>query len=488
MVEKIIVLLYWFSQRRARKMTSTLSTLQKRLIVAVTLSASFLSVLTQFLLLTAFPKIMEEFSINSTQVQWLTTSFMLTIAILIPITAYFIDTFKTRTLMMSALILYIIGTIVGLFAPTFPVLIIGRIIQGMGSGIMIPLMQTVLFLLYPREKRGFAMGLAGLVINVAPAIGPPISGLIVNHFEWRALFYLTLPIAGIILLMIFLFMHNVTEQRETEIDILSIILSTVGFGGMLYGFNMMEESGLSDVVTLTSLIIGALAISFFVFRQLRLTKPILEVRVLALPIFSLVTFITIIGFSLLIATETILPMYVQNAQQYSAYFGGLIVMPGALTLAVMSLFAGRLFDNHGGRNIAIIGFIMLIFSTLGFHFILDLDTPFLVTMVLFMIAMGGVALINMPIMTTGINALPDELIPHGTSVINTARQFGGSLGLTFIISFITKAEATSGSAGLNPVDYLAGVKTAFFVAFIFAAVGLVSALFVRRDKGERSEG
>src|SRR5690625_16827 len=151
-------------------MTPTLSTLQKRLIVAVTLSASFLSVLTQFLLLTAFPKIMEEFSINSTQVQWLTTSFMLTIAILIPITAYFINTFKTRTLMMSALILYIIGTIVGLFAPTFPVLIIGRIIQGMGSGIMIPLMQTVIFLLNHRSIRGFAVCLEATVLLVARAI------------------------------------------------------------------------------------------------------------------------------------------------------------------------------------------------------------------------------------------------------------------------------------------------------------------------------
>lgn len=462
-------------------MKPTLSLFQKRLIVGVTLSASFLSVLTQFLLLTAFPKIMDEFSINSTEVQWLTTSFMLTVAILIPITAYFIDTFKTRTLMISALILYIIGTIVGIVAPTFSTLILGRIIQGIGSGIMIPLMQTVLFLLYPREKRGFAMGLAGLVINVAPAIGPPISGVIVNHFEWRALFYLTLPIAAIILLGIYLFMHNVTEQRETEIDILSIILSTVGFGGMLYGFNKLEESGLSDIVTLASLIIGSLAILFFILRQLRLEKPILEVRVLAVPIFSLVTFITIIGFSLLIATETILPMYVQNAQQYSAFFGGLIVMPGALTLAVMSMFAGRLFDVHGGRSIAIIGFVMLILSTLGFYFVLALDTPFIVTMVLFMVAMGGVALINMPIMTTGINALPDELIPHGTSVINTARQFGGSLGLTFIISFITKAEKGSASTGLNPVDYLAGVKTAFFVAFIFAAVGLVSALFVKRN-------
>lgn len=468
-------------------MTSmSLTLINRRLIVAITLSASFLSVLTQFLLLTAFPKIMEEFSINSTEVQWLTTSFMLTVAILIPITAFFIDTFKTRTLMLTAMTLFLIGTFVGLIAPSFPLLIVGRIIQGIGSGIMIPLMQTILFLIYPREKRGFAMGLAGMVINVAPAIGPPLSGILIKYFEWRSLFLLTLPVAALILLLIFFFMHNVTEQRETAIDMLSILLSTAGFGGLLYGFNKLQEVGLDDVVTLASLIIGAAALGLFVLRQLRLSTPILELRVLKVPIFSLVAFISIIGFSLLIAIETILPMYVQNAQQFSAYYGGLIVMPGALTLAVMSLLAGRLFDQYGGKNIAIIGFILLSLSTLGFYFILELDTPFVVTMGLFMVAMGGTALINMPIMTAGINALPDELIPHGTSVINTARQFGGSLGLTFIISFISRAEA--GATTINPLNYVTGVKTAFFVSFLFAVIGLISSFFLEKDRrGVRGE-
>ncbi|MFD1360908.1 MDR family MFS transporter [Lentibacillus salinarum] len=462
-------------------MTSTnLSPLHRRLIVATTLSASFLSVLTQFLLITAFPKIMIEFEINSSDVQWLTTSFMLTVAILIPITAYLIDRFKTRTLMLSAMTLFFTGTLIGFVAPSFSILIAGRIVQGMGSGIMIPLMQTVMFLSYPKEKRGFAMGLAGLVINVAPAVGPPISGLLIKYFEWRALFLLTLPVAACILLLVFLFMRNITEQRKTEIDVLSILLSTIGFGGMLYGFNKIEEAGITDASTLGSLIAGALALGLFVFRQLRLSTPILELRVLKVPVFALVAFISILSFSLLISIETILPMYVQNAQQFSAYYGGLIVMPGALTLAVMSLFAGRLFDKYGGKTIAIIGFVMLCLSTLGFHFMLDLDTPFVLTMVLFMVPMAGVALINMPIMTAGINALPDALIPHGTAVINTARQFGGSLGLTFIISFISRTATETET--LNPFAYLNGVKTAFFVAFLFAMTGLILSFFLEKKK------
>ena len=457
-----------------------LTLLQRNTIVGITLAAAFLSVLTQFLLITAFPKIMSDFAINSTEVQWLTTAFMLTVAVLIPVTAYFIDTFRTRTLMLSAMSLFFIGTFVGLIAPSFPTLLIGRIIQGMGSGIMIPLMQTILFLLFPREKRGFAMGLAGMVINVAPAVGPPISGVLIQYFEWRALFYLTLPIAGIILVMIYFFMHNVTQRQKSAIDFLSIILSTIGFGGLLYGFNQLQETGLTHLPTIISLAVSALALIAFVIRQLRLHIPILELRVFKVPVFINVVFISILAFSLLISIETILPMFVQNAQQLSAYYGGLVVMPGALTLAVMSLVAGSLFDKYGGKAIALIGFILLSLSTIGFYFTLELNTAFIITTALFIVSMAGVALINMPIMTAGINALPDHLIPHGTSVINTARQFGGSLGLTFIISFISRAEAASGD--VNPANYLAGVKMAFLVAFLFAVAGLILSLFMRDKK------
>lgn len=332
------------------------------------------------------------------------------------------------------------------------------------------------------------MGLAGLVINVAPAIGPPISGVLINYFDWRALFLLTLPIAACILLLVYLYMRNITAQRKTDIDSLSIIFSTVGFGGLLYAFNQVQTAGIGDAVTLGSLIAGVVGLVLFVIRQLRLTTPILELRVLKVPVFALIAFISILSFSLLISIETILPMYAQNAQQYSAFFGGLIVMPGALTLAVMSLFAGNLFDKYGGKVIAIIGFVLLCLSTLSFHFVLGLDTPFAVTMGLFMIAMAGTALINMPIMTAGINALPDHLIPHGTAVINTARQFGGSLGLTFIISFISSRVGTSPD-NLLPADYLAGVKTAFLAAFLFAITGLILSVFLEKKKGsERGDG
>lgn len=323
------------------------------------------------------------------------------------------------------------------------------------------------------------MGLAGLVINVAPAIGPPISGFVINHFAWRALFLLTLPVAACVLLLIYLFMRNVSEQRKTNIDVFSIVLSSVGFGGVLYGVNAIETAETFDLGTILSIGLGGLSICLFVVRQLRLKIPILELRVLKTPVFALVTFISILSFGLLISTETIIPMYVQNAQQLSALHAGFIVTPGALTLAVMSLLAGRLFDKYGGKLITIIGFVLLSISTLGFHFILDLTTPFVFTSVFFMLTMAGVGLINMPIMTAGINALSDTLVAHGTAVVNIARQFGGALSLTFIISFISRTAAASGT-GTDPADFLLGVKTAFFVAFLFAVMGLFLSLFLMK--------
>lgn len=463
---------------------ANLSRLHRRLIVAIAMSGSFLSVLTQFLLITAFPRIMAEFEINASEVQWLTTSYMLALAILIPMTAYLIDKFKTRTLMMSAMSLFILGTLLGLFSPTFEVLLVGRIIQGISSGMMMPLMQTLLFLVYPREKRGYAMGLAGMVINVAPAIGPPVSGVLLNYFEWRSLFLVILPIAAIILLFIYLFMRNVTEQRETEIDFLSIFLSTIGFGGILYGFTTLQTGGETGTSTIISIGVGVLSLCLFTIRQLRLKTPILELRTLKVPVFTLVTVISILSFSLLISIETILPMYVQNAQQLSALHAGLVAAPGALTLAVMSLFAGSLFDKYGGKTIAVIGFVLLSVSTLGFNFFLGLDTSLVFTAILFMISMAGVALINMPLMTAGINALPDNLIAHGTAIINTARQFGGSLGLTFIVSFISSA---AGGGATDALNFLSGVKTAFFVAFLFAITGLLLTLSLKKVRDSAGE-
>src|SRR5690625_4957941 len=319
-----------------------------------------------------------------------------------------------------------------------------------------------------------------MITNVAPAVGPPLSGVLIEYFGWRSLFFIPLPIAGFLLLLVFVYMKNVTEQRKTEVDMLSILLSIIGFGGTVYGFSILQETGLTEPVTAISLTIGIVGILLFSWRQLKLKVPTLEIRVLKVPLFILASILTVLGFSLLIVTETIMPMYVQNAQQNTAYYAGLIVMPGALTLALMSYLAGKLFDKYGGRPVSIAGYIIIVISLLCYYFILDLNTPFVVAMLLFMVSMVGYALTNMPIITSGINALPDKLIPHGTSVINTIRQFGGTIGLTFIISFISRAEGDT--ATIDPANYLAGVKSAFFVSLMIAVIGLFLSFLIREER------
>lgn len=242
----------------------------RSVIVGILLAGAFVAILNQTLLITALPHIMNDFNIDANKAQWLTTSFMLTNGILIPITAFLIEKFTSRTLLISAMSIFTAGTIVGAFAPNFPVLLTARIIQAAGAGIMLPLMQTVFLTIFPMEKRGRAMGMVGLVISFAPAIGPTLSGWAVEAFSWRSLFYIIFPIAVIDLLLAIILMKNVTTLRETQIDILSVILSTLGFGGLLYGFSSAGSSGWTSTEVLTSLLVGAAALIFFIARQMKL--------------------------------------------------------------------------------------------------------------------------------------------------------------------------------------------------------------------------
>ncbi len=285
----------------------------RSVIVGILLAGAFVAILNQTLLITAPPHIMNDFNIDANKAQWLTTSFMLTNGILIPITAFLIEKFTSRTLLISAMSIFTAGTIVGAFAPNFPVLLTARIIQAAGAGIISPLMQTVFLTIFPMEKRGRAMGMVGLVISFAPAIGPTLSGWAVEAFSWRSLFYIIFPIAVIDLLLAIILMKNVTTLRETQIDILSVVLSTLGFGGLLYGFSSAGSSGWTSAEVLTSLLVGAVALIFFIARQMKLKKPMLEFRVFSFGIFSLTTLLGTLVFASLIGTETILPLYTQKS-------------------------------------------------------------------------------------------------------------------------------------------------------------------------------
>ncbi|KYC93010.1 MDR family MFS transporter [Bacillus amyloliquefaciens] len=450
----------------------------RSVIVGILLAGAFVAILNQTLLITALPHIMNDFNIDANKAQWLTTSFMLTNGILIPISAFLLEKFTSRTLLISAMSIFTAGTIVGAFAPNFPVLLTARIIQAAGAGIMLPLMQTVFLTIFPMEKRGRAMGMVGLVISFAPAIGPTLSGWAVEAFSWRSLFYIIFPIAVIDLLLAIILMKNVTTLRKTQIDILSVILSTLGFGGLLYGFSSAGSSGWTSTEVLTSLLVGAVALIFFIARQIKLKKPMLEFRVFSFGIFSLTTLLGTLVFALLIGTETILPLYTQKVRGVSAFDTGLMLLPGAIVMGMMSPFIGRIFDKIGGKGLAMTGFFIILLTSLPFMNLTD-STSLIWIVVVYTARLLGTAMIMMPVTTAGINALPRHLIPHGTAMNNTVRQVGGSIGTALLVS-VMSSQAAHANASSPANAALHGMNAAFVVAACIALAGFLLSFTLKK--------
>ncbi len=318
-------------------MANQTAQINRKATVTIFIIGAFVTILNQTLLVTALPHIMQDFDITADQGQWLTTAFMLTNGILIPITAFLIEKYSTRRLFLFAMITFSIGTLIAAVAPSFSLLLIARIIQAIGAGIMMPLMQTVFLTIFPPEKRGTAMGMFGLVIAFAPAIGPTLSGWIVDSFSWHYLFYIVLPIAVIDLILAIFILKNVTTLKESKIDVLSVVYSSIGFGGILYGFSSAGTNGWVNWEVMGTLGVGALSLILFIVRQLHLEKPLLEFRVFKNFTFTITTIMGMLVFGLMIGTETILPLYTQNLRDVSAFHSGLMLLPGAIVMGVVSI-------------------------------------------------------------------------------------------------------------------------------------------------------
>ncbi|KZM57814.1 MULTISPECIES: DHA2 family efflux MFS transporter permease subunit [Aeribacillus] len=457
-------------------------TFNKVPLMIVLMSGAFVAILNQTLLGTALPHLMMDFKVDANTVQWLQSIFMLVNGIMIPITAFLIGRFTTRGLFLTAIGIFAVGTAICAIAPNFSVLMAGRVAQAAGAGIIMPLMQTILFLIFPVEKRGTAMGMFGLVIAFAPAIGPTLSGYLVEHFAWRSLFYVLLPIVVIDLILAFFILKNVTRQTYPKIDILSIILSTLGFGGLLYGFSAAGSSGWGSGQVILSLFIGLITLTWFIIRQLQLDEPILEFKVFKSKTFSITTVLGMIVFLSMIGGAVILPMFMQNMLGFSAFESGLVLLPGALVQGVANPITGRLFDKFGAKWLAIIGFFTLTITTFMLSH-LTLHTTFTYLAAVNAFRMVGVAMVMMPVTTAGLNQLPTYLISHGTAMNNTMRQVAGAVGTALLVTVMTNtALPEKGIEGM-----IHGVNISFVVAGIFSAIALILSFFMKNSQAAKDE-
>src|SRR5699024_6789972 len=429
--------------------------IEKRIpLFIVLLSGAFITILNQTLLGTALPPIMKDLQVSESTVQWLQSIFMLVNGIMIPVTAFLIERFTSRQLFLTAMSIFAAGTLLCAIGIDFSMLLIGRVLQAAGAGIMMPLMQTILFLTFPKEKRGTAMGLFGLVIAFAPAIGPTLSGILVEHLTWRSVFYVVFPIAIIIIIASIFLLKNVTETTHPKLDIASVILSTLGFGGLLYSFSSVGEAGWTSVI--------------FIRRQLNLKEPMLEFRVFNYGIYTLGTILSMFVFGVLIATNIILPLYMQNMLQYSALKSGLVLLPGAIIMGMMNPITGYLFDKFGGKWLARIGLFVLVVSTLPFTMLTE-HTTFTYLATSNALRMVSIAMVMMPMTTLAINQLPNELIAHGTAMNNTFRQMAGAIGTAVFITLMSvSAIPQDGITGI-----IHGVNVTFIVATVISAIGLL---------------
>ncbi|WP_288716185.1 MDR family MFS transporter, partial [uncultured Enterococcus sp.] len=453
----------------------------------------FCTVLNQTLLTTAFPALMKAFNISASSVQWLTTGFLLVNGIMIPISAWLINKFSSKRLYLTAMTIFLIGTITCFVAPNFSTLLIGRLIQAAGVGISMPLLQNIMLSIFPPEKRGSAMGMAGIVIGLAPALGPTLSGWIIDHYTWRDLFGMVIPIVILVLVLAFFLMKSVIQLSNPSIDVLSAFLSTVGFGSLLYGFSSVGNDGWGSSKVISFLVIGVFVIGLFVWRQLHLEHPFLELRVFKSPTFTIAAILSGVVNMAMVGAEMVLPLYIQNIRGESAFHSGLMLLPGALIMGLMMPITGAIFDKHGAKRLAISGMLILTAATLPFAFLTQ-ETPIVMIVILYAIRMFGISMVMMPVTTSGMNALPMNLISHGTAVNNTFRQVASSIGTAVLISILTNVTKDNlPKASLLkslPLSYkdqainatLSGYHAAFFVAVIFGLVGFIITFFLKNNK------
>ncbi|WP_281975361.1 DHA2 family efflux MFS transporter permease subunit [Halobacillus litoralis] len=452
-------------------------------IVSVLLVSAFVAVLNQTLLNTALPNIMETLNVSASTSQWLMTGFMLVNGVMIPITAFLIGKFTTRSLFFTAMSLFTLGTVVAAIAPNFPVLLSGRLIQASGAGIMMPLMQTVLLMIFPIEKRGTVMGMAGLVIAFGPAIGPTLSGYLVEEYSWRVPFMVIIPIALASIAFGAFALKNVTKQTNPTIDIISIILSTFGFGGLLYGLSSAGNDGWDSANVYVAVIIGVVSLTAFIIRQLRLETPILEFRVFRNKIYSLAAVISMIVMVSMLGAELLLPIYMQTMRGFTAFESGLMLLPGAIVMGVMSPISGKIFDKIGARWLAIVGLTIIAGATFVFTN-LTATTSYTFILVIYAIRMMGVAMVMMPVSTAGLNQLSNDWIPHGTAMNNTMRTIAGSIGTALLVTVMTNASkeyVPSADASREQIisnSMIHGIDVAFMVATIIAGIGILLSFFI----------
>ncbi|MDO4436859.1 MAG: MDR family MFS transporter [Coriobacteriaceae bacterium] len=452
-------------------------------IVGVITLGAFVSLFNQTVMAPALPALMREFAVTAGTAQWVTTIYMLISGIMVPISGYFMDKYPTRKLFFLSMGLFAAGTVLCAVCPSYGFLIAGRVAQAAGAGILMPLVGTVPLLVFPVELRGTAMGVAGIVMAAGPAVGPVLGGLVIDSWGWRPMFLIIAALAFAIMLLGIPLMKNVGTLKDPKLDIPSVVLSTIAFGGLLFGFSSASDAGWTSPMVIAPAVVGVIALVLFVRRQLTLEVPMLELKCLKTRNFLIAALMVTLINAAVAATNVILPLLVQNGMGASATTTGMVMLPASIAGIVLSPISGMLFDRMGPRLVTVGGMAIIVGSLFGFG---ALGTGLSVGLAATLCALQacGQGLANMPVNTWGVNALPDELIAHGNAIANTGRQVFGAISTALLVTVMSSVQASALAAGASTAEAtVAGAGAAYFGCAAVALAGFVVAvLFVFENR------
>lgn len=467
-----------------REPSPTALTPEHRRAVGVLLVATFVVILNETIMGVALPHLMTDLSVTASTAQWLTTAFMLTMAVVIPVTGFVIQRTTTRATFVAAMTLFSIGTLVCALAPGFTVLLAGRIVQATGTAIMLPLLMSTVMTVTPPASRGRTMGNISIVISVAPALGPTISGVILSTLSWQWMFGLVLPIAVAALLVGGRLVPNVTEPRVARVDVGSVVLSAIAFGGLVYGLSGIGAIATGTVPTATwvALVAGVIGLAVFVTRQLQLQRTddaLLDLRTFRSPVFTVSVVVMALSMMAMFGVIILLPIFAQDVLGLEPLQTGLLLLPGGLTMGLAAPFVGRAYDRFGPRVLVVPG-AAIVSSSLWLLTTATATSPAGILLAAHVLLSLGLALMFTPLFSASLGSLPPHLYSHGSAVVGTVQQVAGAAGTAVFVTVMTAQSLALSGAGADPTASLAGgIHTAFLVAAALSLVAIPAALGIR---------
>ena len=438
--------------------------------------ATFIVILNETIMANAIPRLAADFSVSLRTAQWLTTAFMLAMAIVIPVTGWFLQRVTTRQAFALAMTVFCTGTLIAAIAPWFWLLIVGRVVQASGTAVMMPLLMTTLMSVVPESDRGRVMGNVTLAMSVAPALGPAVSGVILQSLSWRWMFGIVLPIAALIGVFGLRRMRNVGERTTASVDPLSVVMSGIGFGAAVYGLSLLGDH--AAAVNPWALIGGGLLmVVLFVLRQLQLQRvgsPLLDLRTLKHRTYTLSLLLMVFAFMGFLGSMILVPLYLQNARGLTVLETGLMMMPGGLAMGLLGPRVGKIFDAHGGRVLVIPGSVGVVVALSVFSQI-NLHTPYWLILGAHIVLMSSLAAVFTPVFTLGLGSVPPQLYSHASSLLGALQQVAGAVGTAISVTVMATVPRFSQT---NPGTLTHGLERAFMVSAVVSILVVILAVLL----------